>query len=93
MPTPVSAASPAEICWPTTAADRQALALRRDWSGLSGLEQLWQPLARLYGDSPALDAPHARPAVRLNFRQLHQGIETAAAGFAASAAATLATSP
>jgi long-chain acyl-CoA synthetase len=79
----VSAASPAEIPWSTTAADRQALALRRDWSGLSGLEQLWEPLARLYGDSPALDAPHARPAVRLSFRQLHQGIETAAAGFAA----------
>ena len=69
--------------WSTTAADRQALAQRSDWSGLSGLEQLWQPLARLYGDSPALDAPHARPAVRLSFRQLHQGIETAAAGFAA----------
>jgi long-chain acyl-CoA synthetase len=79
----VSAASPAEIPWSTTAADRQALALRRDWSGLSGLEQLWEPLARLYGDSPALDAPHARPAVSLSFRQLHQGIETAAAGFAA----------
>lgn len=69
--------------WSTTAADRQALAQRSDWSGLSGLEQLWEPLARLYGDSPALDAPHARPAVRLSFRQLHQGIETAAAGFAA----------
>lgn len=80
---PVSAASPAEIPWSTTAADRQALALRSDWSGLSALEQLWEPLARLYGDSPALDAPHARPAVRLSFRQLHQGIETAAAGFAA----------
>jgi len=69
--------------WSTTAADRQALAQRSDWSGLSGLEQLWEPLARLYGDSPALDAPHARPAVRLSFRQLHQCIETAAAGFAA----------
>ena len=69
--------------WSTTAADRQALAQRSDWSGLSCLEQLWEPLARLYGDSPALDAPHARPAVRLSFRQLHQGIETAAAGFAA----------
>jgi long-chain acyl-CoA synthetase len=79
----VSAASPAEIPWSATAADRQALAQRSDWNGLSGLEQLWEPLARLYGDSPALDAPHARPAVRLSFRQLHQGIETAAAGFAA----------
>jgi long-chain acyl-CoA synthetase len=79
----VSAASPAEIPWSTTAADRQALAQRSDWTGINGLEQLWQPLARLYGDSPALDAPHARPAVRLSFRQLHQGIETAAAGFAA----------
>jgi len=83
LPAPVSAASPAEIPWSTTAADRQALAQRSDWNGLSGLEQLWEPLARLYGDSPALDAPHARPAVRLSFRQLHQGIETAAAGFAA----------
>ena len=80
MPAPVSAASPVKMPWSTTAADRQALAQRSDWSGLSGLEQLWQPLARLYGDSPALDAPHARPAVRLSNRQHHQGIETAAAG-------------
>ncbi|MFO7630342.1 MAG: AMP-binding protein [Prochlorococcaceae cyanobacterium] len=73
----------AEIHWQADAQDRRALARRSDWSRLSGLEQLWPQLAERYGEAPALEAPHARPAESLSFRQLHQAIEQAAAAFAA----------
>ena len=79
----MSAARPAEIHWTASERDRQALAQRTDWSGLSGIEQLWGRLEALYGDAVALEAPHAQPAVTLTYRQLHEGIEQAAAGFAA----------
>ncbi|MEO1003448.1 MAG: AMP-binding protein [Cyanobacteria bacterium J06638_7] len=73
----------AEVPWTASAQDRQALALRHDWSSLTGLEQLWPELARLHGDAPALDAPHAREPERLSYRQLQQRIEQVAAAFAA----------
>ena len=73
----------ADVHWQGSRRDRRALAQRDDWSGLSGLEQLWAELAQRYGDALALDAPHAKPAEQLSFRQLHQRIEQAAAGFAA----------
>jgi long-chain acyl-CoA synthetase len=72
----------AEIHWSGDDRDRQALALRQDWSGLSALEQLWPELERLHGDRIALDAPHARPPQRLSYRELRQAIERAAAAFA-----------
>ena len=53
------AASPAEIHWSGSRRDRQALARRADWSGLTGLEQLWPVLAERHGDAIALEAPHA----------------------------------
>ena len=59
------------------------MALRHDWSDLSGLEQLWGRLAEQHGEAIALDAPHAKPPEQLSFRTLHQRIEQAAAGFAA----------
>ncbi|WP_254933833.1 AMP-binding protein [Cyanobium sp. WAJ14-Wanaka] len=71
----------AEIHWRATRRDRRALALRDDWSHLSGLEQLWPVLAGRYGEAQALDAPHSQPPERLSFRQLHQSIEQAALGF------------
>ena len=74
---------PAAIAWTGSPQDRQALALRSDWRDLSGLEQLWPVLAERYGDSLALDAPHARPPQQFSYRQLQQAIEQAAAGFAA----------
>ncbi len=73
----------AAISWTGSPQDQQALALRSDWSALGGLEQLWPVLAERYGDSLALDAPHARPPQRFSYRQLQQAIEQAAAGFAA----------
>ncbi|MFM7635403.1 MAG: AMP-binding protein [Cyanobacteriota bacterium] len=79
----MSAARPAEIHWTASERDRQALAERTDWSGLSGIEQLWARLEQLYGDAVALEAPHAQPPVTLSFRQLHGAIEQAAAGFSA----------
>jgi long-chain acyl-CoA synthetase len=72
----------AEIHWSGSERDQRALALRHDWSGLSALEQIWPELERLHGDRIALDAPHARPPQRLSYRELHQGIERAAAAFA-----------
>lgn len=72
----------AEIRWSGSDRDQQALALRHDWSRIDGLEQLWPELARLHGDLPALVAPHARPPERYSYRQLHESIETVAAGFA-----------
>jgi hypothetical protein len=72
----------AEIHWAADGADRSALALRHDWSDLQGLEQLWPQLEHRHGNDPALEAPHLRPPVTLRFRQLRQGIETAASGFA-----------
>jgi long-chain acyl-CoA synthetase len=72
----------AEIHWAADGADRSALALRHDWSDLQGLEQLWPQLEHRHGNDPALEAPHLRPPVTLSFRQLRQGIETAASGFA-----------
>jgi len=78
-----SAATPAaEIHWAADGADRSALALRHDWSDLQGLEQLWPQLEARHGNDPALEAPHLHPSVTLSFRQLRQGIETAASGFA-----------
>ena len=77
-----SAATPAaEIYWAADGADRSALALRHDWSDLQGLEQLWPQLEARHGNDPALEAPHLHPPVTLSFRQLRQGIETAASGF------------
>mgnify|MGYP006270799453 CR=1 FL=1 len=75
--------APARIAWEASPQDRQALALRSDWSQLTGLEQLWPALAQRYGEAIALDAPHAQPPEQLSYRQLHQRIEQAAAGFAA----------
>jgi long-chain acyl-CoA synthetase len=73
----------AEIHWQADADDRRALAGRTDWSQLSGLEQLWGALERLYGDAPALDAPHGRHPEQLTYRELNGRIERAAAAFAA----------
>ena len=75
--------APAAIAWSGSAEDRRALALRSDWSDLRSLEQLWPVLAERYGDSLALDAPHARPPQRFSYRELQRAIEQAAAGFAA----------
>ncbi|MEB3307995.1 MAG: AMP-binding protein [Cyanobacteriota bacterium] len=79
----MSAASTAEIHWRAGARERRALAGQTDWSQLRGLEQLWERLSELHGDRVALEAPHVHPPVSLSYRQLHQRIEQAAAGFAA----------
>jgi len=76
------AASPAEIHWSGSRRDRQALAQRADWSGLTGLEQLWPVLAARHGEALALEAPHAATPEQLSYRQLQQRIEQAAAAFA-----------
>ncbi|MEI8250206.1 MAG: AMP-binding protein [Synechococcus sp. ELA057] len=68
--------------WSAGSADRKALQHGPDWSQLQGLEQLWPQLARLHGETVALEAPHTTPPLTLSYRQLHQGIEQAAAGFA-----------
>ncbi|MEB3184395.1 MAG: AMP-binding protein, partial [Cyanobacteriota bacterium] len=47
------------------------------------MEQLWPRLAALHGERLALEAPHASPPISLTYRQLQEGIEQAAAGFAA----------
>ena len=73
----------AEVHWTASRRDRQALAERHDWSALTGLEQLWPELARVHGDAPALEAPHAREPERFSYRQLQQRIEQAAAAFTA----------
>ncbi|MCP9891246.1 AMP-binding protein [Cyanobium sp. Aljojuca 7D2] len=76
------AVSPAEIHWTGSRPDQQALARRSDWSGLTGLEQLWPVLAERHGEALALEAPHAATPEQLSYRQLHQRIEQAAAAFA-----------
>ena len=73
----------AEVHWKGSREDLRALAEREDWSGLRGLEQLWPELDQRHGEALALDAPHAHPPEQFSFRQLRQGIEKAAAGFAA----------
>ncbi|MEB3362228.1 MAG: AMP-binding protein [Synechococcaceae cyanobacterium] len=78
-----AAAGLAEIHWGPDRADRDALALRHDWSALQGLEELWPELERLHGDAIALEAPHARPPETLSFAELRRRIDQAAAGFAA----------
>ncbi len=75
--------SRAEIHWSADRRDRRALALRDDWSGISGIEQLWPVLAERYGDAVAVEAPHAKPPETLGYRELQQHIEQAAAAFAA----------
>ena len=79
----MSAARTAEIHWTASERDRRALAQHTDWSGLSGIEQLWPQLEALYGDAVALEAPHADQPVTLTYGQLRAGIDQAAAGFAA----------
>lgn len=76
------APSPAEIHWSGSGRDRRALAERSDWSGLTGLEQLWPVLAERHGEALALEAPHAATPEQLSYRQLQQRIEQAAAAFA-----------
>ena len=71
----------AEIHWTASRRDRQALERRQDWSGLTGVEQLWGPLAERYRQEIALDAPHAIPPERVSFQQLHERIEQLAAAF------------
>ena len=73
---------PAEIHWSGSRRDRRALARRDDWSGITGLEQLWPVLAERHGDALALEAPHAATPEQFSYRQLHQCIEQAAAAFA-----------
>jgi len=73
----------ASIHWTASRRDCQALAQRHDWSALTGLEQLWPELARLHGEAPALEAPHAAEPEAFSYRQLQQGIEQVAAAFAA----------
>ncbi|MEB3263835.1 MAG: AMP-binding protein [Synechococcus sp.] len=75
--------APAEIHWSGSAQDRRALEARTDWSHLRGLEELWPALDARYGEAVALEAPHAHPAETYTYRELRQGIEAAAAGFAA----------
>ncbi len=72
----------AEIHWSGSTQDRLALASRRDWSQLEGLEGLWPELERLYGSQVALDAPHGRHPESLRFDALRQAIDRAAAAFA-----------
>jgi len=72
----------ASINWTASRRDHQALAQRHDWSALTGLEQLWPELARLHGEAPALEAPHAAEPESFSYRQLQQGIEQLAAAFA-----------
>jgi len=76
------APSLAEIHWSGSGRDRRALAERSDWSGLTGLEQLWPVLAERHGEALALEAPHAATPEQLSYRQLQQRIEQAAAAFA-----------
>lgn len=71
----------AEVKWTASRRDSQALAERHDWSVLTGLEQLWPELVGLYGDAPAVEAPHAREPERCSYRQLQQRIEQVAAAF------------
>jgi long-chain acyl-CoA synthetase len=72
----------AEIHWQADQRDQRALAEATDWSGLTGLEQLWPSLARSYGEAPALEAPHATPPASLSFQALSEAITAAAAAFA-----------
>ena len=70
----------AEVCWSASPDDRRALAAGPDWSQLSGLEQLWSPLAQRHGEAVALEAPHASPPQRYSFSELAAAIEAVAAG-------------
>jgi long-chain acyl-CoA synthetase len=78
-----SVSSTAEIHARTSPPDRRALAAGADWSGLTGLEQLWPQLATRHGDGVALEAPHGASPETFSYRQLHRAIEQAAAGLAA----------
>ena len=73
----------AEILWSGNAQDAAALAQREDWRGLEGLERLWPVLAQRHGEAIALEDTHATPPIRLTYRALGEGIERAAAAFAA----------
>lgn len=75
--------SRAEIHWSADRRDHRALAQRDDWTGISGLEQLWPALAERYGAAVAVEAPHAKPPETLSYRALQQRIDQAAAAFAA----------
>ncbi|MFN9644401.1 MAG: AMP-binding protein [Cyanobacteriota bacterium] len=83
MPNAPASAPRAEILWTGTARDTAALARRDAWRGVEGLERLWPVLAERHGEAIALEDPHASPPVRLSYRALGEGIERAAAAFAA----------
>jgi long-chain acyl-CoA synthetase len=77
-----SVSSIAAIHARTSPRDRRALAAGPDWSGLTGLEQLWPLLAERHGEAVALEAPHAASPETFSYRQLQRAIEQVAAGFA-----------
>ncbi|MCS5699755.1 AMP-binding protein [Cyanobium sp. FGCU-52] len=79
---PAAGSPRSEVVWTADADDLSALARRSDWSGFTGLEQLWPVLADRYGEGLALDAPHAHPPERISYGELRNRIERAAAGFA-----------
>jgi long-chain acyl-CoA synthetase len=72
----------AEVHWGGSRQDRQALAQRADWGQLSRIDQLWPVLAERHGDAVAVEAPHANPPECFSYRELSDGIDTAAAAFA-----------
>jgi hypothetical protein len=69
----------AEVHWGGSRQDRQALAQRADWGQLSRIDQLWPVLAERHGDAVAVEAPHANPPECFSYRELSDGIDTAAA--------------
>ena len=83
MPIAPQDALRAEILWTGTPQDSAALARREQWRGVGGLERLWPELARRHGEAVALEDTHASPPIRLTYRALGEGIERAAAAFAA----------
>jgi long-chain acyl-CoA synthetase len=72
----------AEVHWGGSRQDRQALAQRADWGQLSRIDQLWPVLAERHGDAVAVEAPHANPPECFSYRELSDGIDSAAAAFA-----------
>ncbi|MEO1671428.1 MAG: long-chain fatty acid--CoA ligase, partial [Cyanobacteria bacterium J06631_2] len=54
-----------------------------DYINLNSLPQVWQQTASKFGDTIALQDPHAKPEISISYRDLYSQIEQFAAGLQA----------
>lgn len=74
---------PIDSSLPMTQQERDHLKLLVDYSQIQSLPEIWSIAAEKFANVVALNSPHAKPAVKFTYSQLHQQIQQFAAGLQA----------